>query len=47
MKNTEKKTKEAKFTIRMQKKLVVLFMLVLLAFAGLIARLIIINRDDG
>ena len=42
-----KKSKEAKFTIKMQKKLVVLFGLVLLAFAGLSVRLIIINRDDG
>ncbi len=42
-----KKAKEAKFTISMQKKLVVLFGLVLLAFAGLSARLIIINRDDS
>lgn len=47
MKETRKKTKEAKFTIRMQKKLVVLFGLVLLAFAGLSVRLILINRDDG
>lgn len=47
MKETRKKTKEAKFTIRMQKKLVVLFGLVLLAFAGLGVRLILINRDDG
>ena len=36
-----------KFTIKMQKKLVVLFVLVLLAFAGLSARLIFINREDG
>lgn len=42
-----KKSKEAKFTIRMQKKLVVLFCLILLAFAGLSVRLFIINRDDG
>lgn len=31
----------------MQKKLVVLYLCVLLAFAGLSARLMIINRDDG
>ena len=31
----------------MQKKLVVLFLIVLLAFAGLSGRLFIINRDDG
>lgn len=36
-----------KFTTKMQKKLVVLFCLVLLAFAGLSARLILINRDNG
>ncbi len=35
------------FTIKMQKKLVVLFLFVLLAFAGLSARLIWINREDG
>ena len=42
-----KKNTETKFTIKMQKKLVVLFGLVLLAFAGLSVRLILINRDDG
>lgn len=36
-----------KFTTKMQKKLAVLFMIVLLAFAGLSARLIAINRDSG
>ena len=36
-----------KFTARMQKKLVVLFIMVLLAFAGLSARLVLINRDNG
>lgn len=36
-----------KFTMKMQKKLVVLFLIVLLAFAGLSGRLFIINRDDG
>ncbi len=36
-----------KFTTKMQKKLVVLFGLVLLAFAGLSAKLISINRDNG
>ena len=35
------------FTGRMQKKLVVLFLLVLLAFMGLSARLIYINNEDG
>ena len=42
---SEKETK--KFTIRMQKKLVVLFIIVLLAFVGLSLRLIYINRDNG
>lgn len=41
----QKKVK--KFTIKMQKKLVVLFMLVLLAFAGLSIRLIWINQTSG
>ena len=36
-----------KFTTKMQKKLVVLFLLVLLAFAGLSVRLVAINRDNG
>ncbi|MDD3368066.1 MAG: penicillin-binding transpeptidase domain-containing protein [Lachnospiraceae bacterium] len=36
-----------KFTTRMQKKLVVLYFLVLLAFIGLSARLFLINRDNG
>lgn len=36
-----------KFTTKMQKKLVVLYFLVLLAFAGLSARLVLINRDNG
>jgi stage V sporulation protein D (sporulation-specific penicillin-binding protein) len=37
----------SKFTIRMQKKLVVLFLLVLLAFAGLFYRLYSITRNNG
>ena len=37
----------SKFTMRMQKKLVVLFLLVLLAFAGLSYRLYAITRDNG
>lgn len=49
MKNRTQKNKsqEKKFTIGMQKKLVVLFGLLLLAFAGLSARLIGINNEDG
>ncbi|MEI3211361.1 MAG: hypothetical protein V8S42_02870 [Lachnospiraceae bacterium] len=36
-----------KFTIKMQKKLVVLFIAVLLAFAGLFYQLYRISRDNG
>ena len=36
-----------RFTIKMQKKLVILFMFILAAFAGLSARLFLINRDNG
>lgn len=36
-----------KFTAKMQKKLVVLFLMVLLAFVGLSARLILINKESG
>ena len=36
-----------RFTISMQRKLVVLFALVLLAFVGLGIRLFLINRDNG
>lgn len=39
--------RNTKFTLRMQKKLVVLFILVLLAFVGLSVRLVLINRDNG
>ena len=42
-----KKRRTDKFTTKMQKKLVVLYLFVLLAFAGLSARLMIINRDNG
>ena len=41
------KDKQRKFTSSMQKKLVVLFFLVLLAFAYLIIRIAHINRDNG
>lgn len=43
----KKRLREQKFTMRMQKKLVVLFLLVLSAFVGLSARLIYINRENG
>lgn len=36
-----------KFTIKMQKKLLVLFLFILAAFAGLSVRLFLINRDNG
>ena len=41
------KPQKDRFSIKMQKKLVVLYVLVLLAFAGLSARLIWITREDG
>lgn len=37
----------SRFTLRMQKKLVVLFLFVLSAFIGLSLRLVSINKDDG
>jgi stage V sporulation protein D (sporulation-specific penicillin-binding protein) len=36
-----------KFTIKMQKKLLLLFLIILAAFIGLSVRLILINRDNG
>jgi len=41
------KATERKFTLRMQKKLVVLFFLVLLAFVGLSVKLFYIGKDNG
>ena len=38
--------KPQKFSVKMQKKLVVLFLIVLLAFAGISARLIWITREN-
>ena len=46
MKTVKEKAKQ-KFTIGMKKKLVVLFVLVLLAFVGLGARLIAITKNNG
>ena len=43
----KRRLREQKFTMRMQKKLVVLFLLVLSAFVGLSVRLIYINRENG
>ena len=45
--NQKHKEKKNRFSIKMQKKLVVLFVMVLLAFAGLSARLFILVRDNG
>ncbi|MCM1536257.1 MAG: penicillin-binding protein 2 [Clostridium sp.] len=42
-----KEKNKKKFNIKMQKKLVVLFLGVLLAFGGLSARLVLIAREDG
>ena len=47
-KQVDKKTKgPRKFNMKMQKKLVVLFIIVLLAFVGLTLRLIWITRENG
>ena len=47
MNKRKKRLKEYRFTTSMQKKLVILFGLVLLAFVGLSTRLILINKDSG
>lgn len=41
------KESKNKFTTKMQKKLVVLFFLILLAFVGLSAKIIMINKESG
>ena len=43
----EMQKKKKKFSIKMQKKLVVLFLAVLLAFVGLSVRLVLINKENG
>lgn len=43
----QRKKSVLKFTIKMQKKLVVLYLLILAAFLGLSAQLFLINRDNG
>lgn len=43
----EKRKDVIKFTIKMQKKLLVLFLFILAAFVGLSVRLFLINRDNG
>lgn len=45
--NNRQSIQTRKFSIKMQKKLVVLFGLVLLAFAGLSVRLVWITKEDG
>ena len=45
--NNKEKRENRRFTIGMQKKLVVLFGIVLLAFVGLSIRLIMINKESG
>ena len=42
-----KRNKAQKFTIGMKKKLLVLFIIVLIAFVGLSIRIILINKDNG
>ena len=44
---TRAKSAVTRFTVRMQKKLLVLFILILAAFAGLSAQLYLITRDNG
>lgn len=43
----EQEMKAKRFSLKMQKKLVVLFLMVLLAFVGLSVRLIKINKENG
>lgn len=47
MSNQEKRNTINRFTIKMQKKLLILFMCILAAFAGLSVQLFLINRDNG
>lgn len=47
MEKERKEKRHNRFTTKMQKKLVVLYLCVLLAFTGLSVRLILINRDNG
>lgn len=46
-KRNQKPENNKKFTFRMQKKLAVFFIMILVAFAFLIFKLVIINRDNG
>lgn len=45
--SAQRRTPVLKFTIKMQKKLLVLFLFILAAFVGLSVRLFLINRDNG
>ncbi len=47
MKRTRQEERTQKFSIKMQKKLAILFIIVLAAFATLNIRLMIINKEDG
>ena len=47
MSNLGRKNAVNKFTVKMQKKLLLLYLIILAAFIGLSARLILINRDNG
>ena len=47
MSNQGRKNAVNRFTVKMQKKLLLLYLIILAAFIGLSARLILINRDNG
>lgn len=47
MSNQDKRNTINRFTIKMQKKLLIMFMCILAAFAGLSVQLFLINRDNG
>ena len=47
MGNQDKRNTINRFTIKMQKKLLIMFMCILAAFAGLSVQLFLINRDNG
>lgn len=47
MRNQDRKSAVNRFTVKMQKKLLLLYLIVLAAFIGLSVRLITINRDNG
>lgn len=47
MSNQGRKNTVSRFTVKMQKKLLLLYLLILAVFIGLSARLVLINRDNG